>query len=609
MRKTTLLLLLAAGITQAASGQYYDRGTIQKNFETTDFFFTPSWVNPFGLDGFGPAVAGVVGDRLLDLQLSPSLARGDAERGTYAYLDFRGARQRTQPQYDYRVYALADDVALTESSVRSDMYYPYPGYWQSSYRLAEPVMTGAVFTRPAPSLLPGLTAGFTYSLVTDDQAYYEVPSGIYRNAESADAAASAGVPITDIYSGSDQMHTIGHFPSLIASYEVSPRWNVGARLAIARFNRDGEFGNFYSQGQSPWQNESVSSQFNARNQEYRHTDLSIGVDGQVGNGAHVGASLGRLSGTGTQYSDGGSLYRHEYGTPDELPTGGSIYRSGSLSDGDITRDGSTTYGSVFLRRDLDQDRRLTLAYRGTWSDLTLSGSSLVTDSSYSFSQSMHRDNLYRYEYAHDLYDSRTGEGEGTTRNHRISAGLEWTLSPKNRLVLGAVGTHSLETIDTREDATVTQWSYWENQWNDGSTPREELNSSRREEVKEVQWTFSHRRASLQVPIMLWHTFSEHFELVAGVTRRMTDVKIADETLALFDHRYLEANGRETTEANFGERYREPTEYATEVATSLLVGLTASPAPNFDIRLLASPQWSSLTNTRRTQWWLGFQLRP
>lgn len=606
MRTTIFALLLAVGIAQTATAQYYDRGTIQKNFEATDFFFSPSWINPYGLDGFGPAVTGIVDDRLLDLQLTPSLARGSEEAGTYAYLDFRGARQRTQQQYDYPVYALVDD-ALAEPGIRSDYYYP--GYWQSSYRLAEPVMTGAVFTRPAPKLLPGLTTGFTYSLVTDDQSYYEVPSGIYRGLESADAAMSAGVPITDIYSGSDQMHTIGHFPSLVASYEVSPQWNVGVRLALARFNRDGEFGNFYNRGSSPFQNVAVSSQFSARNQEYRHTDVSIGVDGIIGNGAHVGASIGRLQGTGTQVSDGGSLYQYEYGTPETLPAGGSIYRSGSLSDSDMSRDGTTNYGSLFLRRDLDRNRRLTLAYRGTWTDVSMSGSSLVTDSSYSFSQSVNRDNLYRYESGHEVYDSREGTGSGTTRNHRLSAGLDWTLSRKNRLVLGAVGTHSVETIDTREDATVNQSSFWDNLWYNGQEPQYEENGSGRDEVKEVQWTFSNRRNSLQVPIMLWHTFSEHFELVAGVTREMTDVKVADETLALFEYRNLSANGRETNQQNFGERYREPTEYRTEVATSVLLGLTASPAPNFDIRLLAAPRWSSLWNSRRTQWWLGFQLRP
>jgi hypothetical protein len=334
------------------------------------------------------------------------------------------------------------------------------------------------------------------------------------------------------------------------------------------------------------------------------------VDGVIGNGAHVGASIGRLEGNGRQNVEGGSLYRYDYGDPGDLTaSNASTYRSGSLQDQEANREGSSTYGTVFLRRDLAPDRTLTLSYRGNWSDLSMGGYSITADSSRSLSQSQYDNNRYRYESSSVLSDRRDGDGSGTGTTHRLSAGLEWTLGPKSRLVIGAVGIYDRQSIETREDASVLQSSYWDNQWSEGSTSRRDQSSFDRDEVKEVIWEFSSRRSTLHVPVVLWHTISEQFEVMAGVTRQMTDSRVADETLALFEYRHLSVDGRQTREQDFGERYREPTAYRTEITTSVLLGLTVRPSPHVDIRLLASPRWSTLWQGNRTQWWLGLQLRP
>ena len=109
--------------------------------------------------------------------------------------------------------------------------------------------------------------------------------------------------------------------------------------------------------------------------------------------------------------------------------------------------------------------------------------------------------------------------------------------------------------------------------------------------------------------MLWHQLSDHFEIMAGVTREMADWRISDETLALFDFRNRQINGVTDNQNDFGERYRRPTEYRVDISTTGIFGITARPTNSFDIRLLVSPQWAEAYNTRRTQWWLGFQFRP
>ncbi|MFT4604446.1 MAG: hypothetical protein ACI9W4_001177, partial [Rhodothermales bacterium] len=183
MRKPSFLAALI-GLALAAtalpvSAQYLNQSVLQKDFESADFFFRSTYLNPYGLEGFGPATAGVLIDPLLDLQLSPSLAKADSARRTWLYVDFRSARQEVEQDNYYRgqeVYAL-DQRASQESDYSSYQpgYYPY----QSTYRRPEPILGLALFTRPAASL-PGLITGVTYQLISSDESYYDVPDGLYR---------------------------------------------------------------------------------------------------------------------------------------------------------------------------------------------------------------------------------------------------------------------------------------------------------------------------------------------------------------------------------------------------------------------------------------------
>ena len=101
--RTTLILLALLVLAVPASGQYHDSRALQKNFESAEFMFRPTTLNPYGLEGFGPAATGVVTDPLLDLSLSPSLVGRDSLG--FVYLDFRGTRERhTGGGYYYPAY-------------------------------------------------------------------------------------------------------------------------------------------------------------------------------------------------------------------------------------------------------------------------------------------------------------------------------------------------------------------------------------------------------------------------------------------------------------------------------------------------------------------------
>lgn len=593
------LALLA--IAPQANAQYINQSVLQKDFEGADFFFRSTYLNPYGLDGFGPVAAGVIRDPLLDLQLSPSLARADSARGTTLYVDFRSSRQEArQDQYYYptRDFAVADQ-ALTI----------YPGYYRPSIRRPEPVLGLGLFTRPAATL-PNLTIGATYRLISNDQAYYDIPDGQYRGLDFAAEAVDSGVPVVDVYSGSDQMRATGHFGSFFASYALNPTWRVGARADFTSFNRDGEFGTVFNPGvASTSSGRQSSSQFEARTQSYRHTDLSVGVDGALSPTMRVGATLGYLSGTAEQLQDGASLYDYAYGSTNPVEDG-SFYTSGSMRLAEIDREGGSRYAGLFMRRSLSRGRTLTASWRGDWQSLDLTGSSMLADSSRS--ESHYSGNGYENHHlsAYSRSDVREGSGAVDGVNHRLAVGLDWRLNNSTTLILGAVATHLREETKTFESVETGYDSAWDSRWSDGNNGNENVHDESFYEEKDLNWTLDNRRTAIQIPILVSHTFSEHFEFQAGITRRMEDIKVKDEVLADVAHRHSMINGRETNASNLRERYRQPTAYRSTVTTSALLALIARPSPDFEVRLSVSPRRSTgYYSENRTQWWLGFQFQP
>ena len=179
-----LLMMLAGTVSQA---QYYGERVLPKGFETTDFFFTPSNVIPYGLGQFAGTTPGVLRDPLLDLVLNPAYLRLDSTRSDLMiYTDFRAARAiKDQPDFIYPWYRVAD--------MRASLWVPYPTVYLENRRELEPVFSGALIGRPLGELAPGLLVGLTYQLVMQDEKYYSVPQDIYRSVVGADYAETKKV--------------------------------------------------------------------------------------------------------------------------------------------------------------------------------------------------------------------------------------------------------------------------------------------------------------------------------------------------------------------------------------------------------------------------------
>ena len=156
------LCLLLALSTMSLHAQYYGERVLEKSFEQTEFFFTPTPLTPYGIGGFRSVSPTIFEDPLSRLAVNPAFFSIDTLKDHYAYLDFRSVseiRSMSNPYYyPMASYRVAVDLAFA----------PYPRYYYDTRKELQPVFSGAYLTRPLPSLLPRFYAGVTYQALFQD---------------------------------------------------------------------------------------------------------------------------------------------------------------------------------------------------------------------------------------------------------------------------------------------------------------------------------------------------------------------------------------------------------------------------------------------------------
>src|SRR5207302_1385907 len=156
IRIAFLLLLCSSG---TGYGQYIGEQVMERSFEQTDFFFTPYRLVPYGIGTFSNSVAGVLDDPILNLDVNPAYLYSDTLQRSYAYLDFRNAREIRDSRSVYFPYDILRAVKVSMA------FYPYPRFYVNTRRALEPVFSAAYLLRPAEGALKNLSLGLTYQLV------------------------------------------------------------------------------------------------------------------------------------------------------------------------------------------------------------------------------------------------------------------------------------------------------------------------------------------------------------------------------------------------------------------------------------------------------------
>jgi len=251
---------------------------------------------------------------------------------------------------------------------------------------------------------------------------------------------------------------------------------------------------------------------------------------------------------------------------------------------------------------------MTLFYRPRWSTVNLATASFVNDTSDSYYEWSNTTETYVSRSRSRFRDTRTGNGEDKTTTDLFLATFTWDMNARITLSIGAQLELYSREIKTHEEVDVRGLSAYSN--SSTSNPYSSLYEN--SESKYLHWTFTAKRRSFRVPVFVTIKASEVAGILLGLSRDMSRWEIDDATLAAFKHRYVNDNGMVTEKSNFGERYTVPREVTSDIRTTFMAGVTLSPSPLFQARLLMVPVFADKLDgpeLEQLQWWLGLTVTP
>ena len=595
---TALIGLL--GIHEPALAQYWGERVLEKGFEQSNMFFVPSTLNPFGIGNFGSTTPGLLNDPLLNLSVNPAHVQLDSLMPGYFYADFRSARTILDNGYQFTppwlMYA-ASDVAMRS----------YPWVYLNTRKELEPVFSGAYIARPMPETLPDLLVGGSYQLILQDDKYYGVPQDIYRSVIGMDyagnrEAAAANIPVVDRYSGQDNMHQRGDFASLFGRYEIKGLGALGIKAGRVLFDRSGNYGSSNLWGNQAYSGTSLWSNLESRSQSYHHWEITGGIDFYVNDRTTIGATAGWLWGEATQAQHrGDSSYYSWSSTPNQ----GLSVRSGNTQQ-EWRHDGRTHQLGIDITTRPTDHHTLHFLYQRQRTNVDIGLGTGILDTSYSSYSYTYLDTPATSTSYYVLTDRRNGFGSQVSTSSRILASIQWQLDARVSLALGLQFDWQDVETSTSEDVLARMGSVYQ-------TSQGNYNwINRNEESKDLLWTFTARKTSFQIPIFFTIKTSDVIEILLGLNRAMTHSRVDDATLALFRYRRSNNNGTVTNTENFGELYSNPREDESDVRTTFLAGLTASPSRHLRLRLLVVPNFRDTfegSQLEDLQWWIGVNILP
>ncbi|MGE5350765.1 MAG: hypothetical protein ACM3P0_01695 [Acidobacteriota bacterium] len=597
MKKILFLMLI---LPVLSSAQYYGERAAEKSFQNSDMYFKSHYLNTFALPAFKQVAAGFVRDPFLDLFNNPASLPELNGKEIKFYMDFRGDRE---------VPLIVDRYVPLNYYAPADLRLP-DRRWLSTARVEpEPVVSIGVLTYPVKEINKNFFLGATYQLIHREEKYYSMPYYIYSSRYGYDAfnakiASSdvSSIPTIDREANMDEMLTSAHLFSAFMGFRVLDNLTFGLSLNGVTHSRAGEYLNLYnSEYGNTSQSKYNNSNSEAKDEKYRHLDLSAGVSMDVSPLLRLGLKGGFLSGKANQAFNQGNSYFYQYKVPEKLPDW-SYNMSNSITEQTWQHKGTTKYIGVNFLKLLPEGKEIAGFYRYNHSNIDLYSTSAINDTSNStyrwvssYDSSVYASNGYSF-----VHDIRTGSGEKTVNSHEVMLNFKWDLTPSNTLLAGFYYSNSKSSVTDSEPVLASRYSEY-NHTSQGNNYYY-LNTLR--EKKTLKWNYTAEEWTLQIPVLLYFKVHEKFGLWLGVNRILRDWEIHDVTVAYFNSRERNENGVIGKESNFAERYTEPAKKLTENTTDFITKFDLNISPDLKINLLMDPDFEGLFHL--AQWWLSLE---
>ncbi|MEE9443285.1 MAG: hypothetical protein V3V99_11540 [candidate division Zixibacteria bacterium] len=596
MKKFLLLFCLLPCL---GYGQYWGERVTEKSFEQSSLYFKSYFLNPYGLHRFGDAAVGLIDDSFLRLHLNPANLPEIDGKDYLIYLDFRG--DRTEEEVIGNYYAMP---------VYDMYYYPDRRWYNITRDEPQPTLSFGILSYPMGRKRNGPFLGGTYQMIYKQEKYYTVPTWnyIYRfgyDAFGENTLVDAPIiPVEDRYFGKDELLTQAHLFSLFTGFAPSEKLTFGLSLNRTIHSRDGgyinsrndEYGVSYDYEWHRYEEES-------RNQDYDHIDISGGIIYQFSKELTGGAKIGYLSGSADQSYLTLDSSEYSWNNPD-VSTRWGYNISSSRTDKAWNRDGDTWYGRISLERKIDTDKKISAYYRYGRSNIDITNSLTVRDTSYYASQYSYDMMTYNHEGFSWTHDDRAGYGSRKEYSHQAMISNQWRLKNNHTVYAGSYFARNKTVQHSNEPVIAERWS--ESQYEVNGNPSYSYQRGMFED-KFLVWEYESTYWTLQIPVMLKIKTADFLHITFGVNRILEGWKTSDITTAYFTLREENDNGAIDSESYFGERYTLPEENITEDETAIITNFDISVSDQFNIRLLINPEIED--DFRIAEWWLSFQFKP
>ncbi len=598
MRKILLVIFVCPIVMFA---QYNNEVTTEESFEESEIYFQSHYLNPFGVVNFDKVSPGLINNAFLNLHVNPADLPNLDTSNALVYLDFRG--DRTEPQivqnYVYPVYY--------------SNYY-YPNY--SDPRLAtqartepEPIFSFGILSYPLKDITDKFMLGGTYQLIQKNEKYYTMPNWIYYpryglDAFNVKATAESSVPIQERYAGKDEMNNEIHMFSIFAGYKFTDELSAGISLDGVIQKRDGGYLNLNNSEYGSTSDYSYSNSTSQnKTEKYHHIDISAGINYFLEHKILFGLKGGILHGNADQNYSSGSSYFYQSNNPQTDPSW-SLNNSTSSTVQAWNHNGDTKYLGFNFSGDRNKPKTFSGYYKYTWSDVNLTSTSTIFDTSFYASRWVNNYDTSWYFYKGNSYtrDNRTGSGTRNFNTHELLLNFKWKVTSRTTVTVGIYFNSTETEIRDSEPVIASRYSA---SYDTSSRQNNFYNySNYLFEDKHLEWIYNSSYWTMQIPIIFNFEVSDHWSIMLGLNRILNNWNITDQTLAYFNKRQRIDNGVSKVETNFIESYTQPAQKITEDFVKVFASFQVKLSDAFKIRLLLDPDFESAF--RIAQYWLALE---
>ena len=600
MKRIIILIILCQFAVYA---QYNNEATTEENFEQSGLYFQSQYLNPYGILNFKDVSPGLINNPFLNLYVNPADLPDIDSSSALVYLDFRG--DRTEPKviqnYVYPAYY-------------SNSYYPNytdPRLVSQAITEPEPIFSLGILSYPIKDITKNFMLGGTYQLIKKDEKYYTMPYWIYYpryglDAFNAATKESSSIPVQERYAGKNEMSDEVHIFSVFAGYKFTDEMSAGITLGGVVQKREGGYLNLNNSEYGNTSDYTYSnSTFQEKSENYHHIDISAGLDYFIQHKILVGIKGGILHGNADQNYSTGSNYSYTYNDP-QIDSNWNFSNSSSSTVQSWNHNGDTKYIGINFSGNRDNSKVFSGYYKYTWSNVNLTSTSVIFDTSYYSSSWINSYDMSWYFYNGNSYtkDNRTGTGKRTFDTHELMLNYKWAITKHTSVYVGIYFNSTNTVIHDIEPVAAYRYSAYKDT---SSNVQYRYNySDYLYEDKKLEWNYNSDFWTMQIPVIFNFEISDYWSIMIGLNRILNNWEITDRTVAYFNERQRIDNGTSKTETNFAESYTQPNQKITEDFVKVFANFEVRLSPAFKIRLLLDPEFES--QFRIAQYWLEFEAR-